>query len=204
MFVRLGTHRSRLFGVVDLISCYHQAPVSLVARVFTAFITFCGCYQYLRQPFGPKRAPSCFQEMMATFVLAGLVYFICEIYLHDCIIHAADSKTFIEQLELVLQRFSKHKIVLKPNKCRFGLSEVEFCGRVISHDGIHMSAKKISQVLDFPLPEYMKQLKSFLGLVNYFCPHIRDQSKLAHPLNQMLTDFNRSTVIDLCTYVRAT
>lgn len=196
MFVRLGSHQSRIFGVVDLTSGYHQAPVSLAARVFTAFITFCGCYQYLRLPFGPKRAPSYFQEMMAAFVLAGLVYFICEIYLDDCIIHAANNKTFIERLEQVFQRFSKHKIVLKPTKCRFGVPQVEFCGRVISHEGIHMSAKKISQVLDFPLPEYMKQLKSFLGLVNYFRPHIRDQSNLAHPLNQMLTDYNRSTLLN--------
>jgi transposase InsO family protein len=195
MFVRLGTHRSSIFGVVDLTSGYHQAPVSLAARVFTAFITFCGVYQYLRLPFGPKRAPSYFQEVMAAFVLAGLVYFICEIYLDDCIIHAADNKTFIDRLEQVFQRFSKHKIVLKPTKCRFGMSEVEFCGRVISHNGIHMSAKKISQVLDFPLPEYMKQLKSFLGLVNYFSPHIRDKSNLAHPLNQMLADYHRSTVL---------
>jgi transposase InsO family protein len=193
MFVRLGTHRSSIFGVVDLTSGYHQAPVSLSARVFTAFITFCGVYQYLRLPFGPKRAPSYFQEVMAAFVLAGLVYFICEIYLDDCIIHAADNKTFIDRLEQVFQRFSKHKIVLKPTKCRFGMSEVEFCGRVISDKGIHMSAKKISQVLDFPLPEYMKQLKSFLGLVNYFSPHIRDKSNLAHPLNQMLVNYHRST-----------
>ena len=138
---------------------------------------------------------------MAAFVLddciiSGLVYFIFEIRLDDCIIHAADNEIFTQQLELVFQRFSNiHKIVLKPNKCRFGLSEVEFCGRVISHNGIHMSAKKISQVLDFLLPKYMKQLKSFLGLVNCFRPHIRDQSKLAHPLNQMLIDYNRSTVL---------
>ena len=58
-----------------------------------------------------------------------------------------------------------------------------------------MSAKKISQVLDFPLPEYMKQLKSFLGLVNYFRPHLRDQSNLAHSLNKMLTDYHRSTLL---------
>jgi hypothetical protein len=201
MFVRLGTHRSQLFGVVDLTSGYHQAPISLATRVFTVFITFCGCYQYLRLPFGPKRAPSYFQEMMAAFVLddciiSGLVYFIFEIRLDDCIIHAADNEIFTQQLELVFQRFSNiHKIVLKPNKCRFGLSEVEFCGRVISHNGIHMSAKKISQVLDFLLPKYMKQLKSFLGLVNCFRPHIRDQSKLAHPLNQMLTHYYRATVL---------
>jgi hypothetical protein len=128
---------------------------------------------------------------MAAFVLAGLVYFVCEIYLDDCIIHAANNKSFIERFELVFQRFNKHKNVLKSTKCRFGVPNVEFCGRVISHEGIHMSTKKISQVLDFPPPEYMKQLKSFLVR-----PHIRDQSNLAHPLNQMLTDYNRSTLLN--------
>jgi hypothetical protein len=74
MFVRLGTHKSSVYGVIDLTSGYHQAPLSLAARVFTAFITFCGIFQYLRLPFGPKRAPSYFQEMMAAVVLAGLCY----------------------------------------------------------------------------------------------------------------------------------
>jgi hypothetical protein len=195
MFVRLGTHKSSIYGVLDLTSGYHQAPLSLAARVFTAFITFCGVFHYLRLPFGPKRAPSYFQEMMAAVVLAGLVYFICEIYLDDCIIHAADNASFLARLEQVFQRFSKHKLFLKPAKCLFGTPKVEFCGRVISKLGISMSAKKISQVLNFPFPIYHKQLKSFLGLVGYFRPHIRDLSKEAHPLNEMLVNYNRSTLL---------
>jgi hypothetical protein len=155
---------------MDLTSGYHQAPLSLAARVFTAFITFCGIFQYLRLPFGPKRAPPYFQEMMAAVVLVGLCYFICEIYLDDCIVHGANNKDFLVNLEKVFQRFSKHKLFLKPGKCKFGTPKVEFCGRVISKQGISMSAKKISQVLDFPLPVYHKQLKSFLGLVGYFRP----------------------------------
>jgi transposase InsO family protein len=195
MFVRLGTHKSSIYGVLDLTSGYHQAPLSLAARIFTAFITFCGVFHYLRLPFGPKRAPSYFQEMMAAVVLAGLVYFICEIYLDDCIIHAADNASFLARLETVLQRFSKHKLFLKPAKCRFGAPKVEFCGRVISKLGISMSEKKISQVLNFPFPIYHKQLKSFLGLVGYFRPHIRDLSKEAHPLNEMLINYNRTTLL---------
>jgi hypothetical protein len=58
MFVRLGTHKSSIYSVVDLTSGYHQAPLSLAARIFTVFITFCGVFHYLRLPFGPKRAPS--------------------------------------------------------------------------------------------------------------------------------------------------
>jgi hypothetical protein len=59
MFTRLGNTGSDTFGVMDLTSGYHQAPVSLSTQIFTAFITFCDIYQFTR--FGPKRAPSYFQ-----------------------------------------------------------------------------------------------------------------------------------------------
>ena len=195
MFVRLGTHKSSVFGVMDLTSGYHQAPMSFAARIFTAFIAFCGVFHYLRLPFGPKRAPSYFQEMMAAVVLAGLIYFICEIYLDDCIVHASDNLTFISRLELIFKRFEKHKIILKPGKCRFGLSEVEFCGRVISKEGISVSDKKKGQVLDFPLPVYMKQLKSFLGLANYSRPHVPHHSEVARPLHAMLNGYSRGKLL---------
>jgi hypothetical protein len=60
MFARIGTHKSCIYGVIDLTQGYHQAPLSLTARMFTAFITFCGIFHYLRLPFGSKRAPSYF------------------------------------------------------------------------------------------------------------------------------------------------
>ena len=126
MLIQLGGQKSSIFGIVDLTQGYHQAPVSLATRVFTAFIAFCGIFHYLRLPFGPKRAPSYFQEVMAAIVLCGLIYFMCEIYLDDCIIHAADNETFISRLEQVLSRFDRHNIVLKPSKCKFGLPQVEF------------------------------------------------------------------------------
>ncbi len=98
MFVRLGTHKSSIYGVMDLTSGYHQAPLSLAARVFIAFITFCSVFHYLRLPFGPKRVPSYFQEMMAAVVLVGLVYFICEkgiyIFRNDLAADPADIPPF--------------------------------------------------------------------------------------------------------------
>jgi hypothetical protein len=133
--------------------------------------------------------------MMAAVVLVGLCYFICEIYLDDCIVHGANDKDFLENLEKVFQRFSKHKLFPKPGKCKFGVPKVEFCGRVIAKEGVSMSAKKISQVLNFPLPVYQKQLKSFLGLVGYFRPHLRDLSNVAHPLQQMLVNYSRGTLL---------
>ena len=168
MFHRLGTHKSKYFGVMDLTQGYHQAPVAVNTRPFLAFIAFCGIYQYTRLPFGPKSAPSYFQEQMATVILAGLIYFICEMYLDDCLIHGKTEEEFLSRLRTILQRFREKGVIVKPSKTRLGLSKLEYVGRVISEQGLSMSEKKINSVLDFPKPEYALQMKSFIGLVNYF------------------------------------
>jgi hypothetical protein len=141
MFTRLGNTGSDTFGVMDLTSGYHQAPVSLSTQIFTAFITFCGIYQFTRLPFGPKRAPSYFQQMMTSIVLVGLLYFICEMYLDDCIVYAKGNDEFIIRLEKVLSRFKKHNIFLNPKKCKFVLKQAEYCGREISVSGLSISKK---------------------------------------------------------------
>jgi hypothetical protein len=65
--------------------------------------------------------------MMSSVVLVGLIYFICEMYLDNCIVHAVGEDQFIERLELVLARFLKHLVTLKPSECKFGMSLVEYC-----------------------------------------------------------------------------
>ena len=84
MLRRIGTHKAKVFAVLDLTQGYHQAPLTLAARAYTAFILFCGVYQFTRLPFGPKQAPSYFRQIMSTVVLAGLIYSICEMYIDDC------------------------------------------------------------------------------------------------------------------------
>lgn len=112
MLARLGDREADTFGVMDLTSGYHQCPLTMSARIFTAFITFAGVYQFTRLPFGPKRAPSHFQQQMASVVLSGLIYMICEMYLDDCIVYAKGNDQFIERLGLVFKRFKLHNIFL--------------------------------------------------------------------------------------------
>ena len=193
MFGRLGTHHSDIFGVMDLTAGYHQAPVSLGTRVFLAFICFCGIFQFCRLPFGPKRAPSYFQQMMSSVVLIGLLYFICEMYLDDCIVHGKGEAQFLERLELVLDRFWQIKIFLKPNKCKFGMPKVDYCGKEISENGLRMSTKKIAKVLDFPKPLTAGQMKQFVGLVNYFHDFVTHHSQIMKPLHNMIQNHQNKT-----------
>jgi hypothetical protein len=193
MFGRLGTHHSNVFGVMDLIAGYHQAPVSLGTRVFLAFIYFCGIFHFCRLPFGPKRGPSYFQQMMSSVVLMGLIYFLCEMYLDDCIVHAVGDDQFIKRLELVLARFLKHLVTFKPTKCKCGMSLVEYCGKQIDESGLSMSKKKIKKVLDFPKPETAHQMKQFVGLANYFHDHVPHHSNIMKALHDMINGYEKRT-----------
>lgn len=186
LLARLGRHKADTFGVMDLTQGYHQAPLTKGARVFTAFITFAGVYQFTRLPFGPKRAPSYFQEMMASVVLLGLLYMICEMYIDDCIIYGAGSKQFLERVEILFQRFSEKNIKLKAVKCKFGLPIVEYVGRELSKDGITISDNQKRAVMNFPQPVLLTELRSFLGVVNYFRDWVPNHSNVVSPLHKMI------------------
>ena len=188
---RIGSHKPIVYAIMDLTSGYHQAPLTLAARLFTAFITFTGVYQFTRLPFGPKRAPSYFQEMMATVVLAGLLYFICEMYIDDCIVFANSDEQLLERLETIFIRFKEKNVYLKASKCKFGLATVEYIGRQISKDGVTMSDSKINSVLDFPKPKVNTHLRSFLGLANYFRDFVPNHSNVVSPLHKMI-DYSAS------------
>ena len=105
LFERIGHNKPTVFGVMDLTAGYHQAPLYPPHRVFTAFLCFCGLYQFTRLPFGPKRAPSYLNGQMVTKVLQGLLYVSCKMYLDDCIVYASDEDQFLTRLREVFQRF---------------------------------------------------------------------------------------------------
>jgi transposase InsO family protein len=196
MFSRIGAQKPKYFGTMDFTQGYHQAPLSMATRVYTSFIMFSGVYQFTRLPFGLKRAPSYFQEVMATIVLAGLIYLICEMYIDDCIVYGSDMNEFVDRLRQIFMRFRKHHLFLKASKCHFGYTEIEYVGKVISEKGLKMSQEKIRSVLDFPVPSVSKQLKSFLGLTNYFRDFVRNHSAIVKPLNSMLSNYSKTKKVE--------
>ena len=187
---RLGAKRPKYFGVVDLTSGYHQAPLAADSQHLTAFITHMGVFEWTRAVMGLKGAGSYFQQEMSTTVLIGLLYDICELYLDDILVHAQTEEAFIANLRKLFERLSKHGITMNPKKCRFGFSELEYVGHVINELGLTFSREKIEKVLNISRMDYHKQLKSFLGLANYFRDHIKDYASLTHPLQEIIKAYS--------------
>ena len=191
MLTRVGDSRPEFFAVFDLTSGYYQAPISEESRKYTAFKTQKGLYRWKRLPMGLTDAGSYFQHQLTTNVLHGLIHNICELYLDDCMVYAGDIDEYLERLRTVFLRFRECKITLNPSKCYLGLTQVEYVGHTINKNGLHFTRDKLDSVLNFPRPETMKNVKSFIGLANYFRDHIRNHSLRVQPLQDLVEGYTK-------------
>jgi hypothetical protein len=135
---------------------------------------------------GLKAAGSYFQRVMATVVLAGLIYLICKLYLDDVLVYGTDENDFCQNLRNFFVRFRKHKVTLSPKKCKFGFKTIKYVGILLTPEGFTFSKQKRTKVLDFPPPSTAKDLLSFLGLCNYFRAHASDMAKYEIPLRTLI------------------
>jgi hypothetical protein len=195
MLARIGQHKPNIFAIIDFTAGYHQAPLSENSKAYTAFITFMGVYEWKRVPFGLKGAPAYFQHMMATVVLAGLIYIILEVYLDDILIYATSESQFLDRLRLVFASLRKHKLTVNPDKCKFGLSQIEYVGHVIDGNGLSFSPTKIEKIINFRKPKIAKELKSFLGLASYFRDHVKNHSMIVRPLHSLITPYSPKQIL---------
>jgi len=101
-------------------------------------------------PFGMTYAPSVFQRLM-DFVLHGLSYLTCLVYLDDIIVFGRIFAEQLERLDEIFCRLRQANLKLKPSKCSLFRRQVEFLGHVVSEDGIAMHNDKIDVVRNWPV-----------------------------------------------------
>jgi hypothetical protein len=186
LLIRIGDKKPKYFAVFDMTSGFHQVPIAREARDNTTFIVFCGTYRWKRLPMGLKAAPHFFQKQMASTVLHGLLYSILEIYMDDLIVYASSFEDLLNRIEIVLQRLAKYNITINPNKCKIGMTEIQYLGFKIDSEGIMTLPEKTNKLLEFPLPQTNKMLHQFLGLASHFRTHNRNHSSLVAPLHKLL------------------
>ena len=85
----------------------------------------------------------------------------------------------------VLRALKENDLFLKPEKCVFKVHEVEMLGLIIGPEGIKMDPSKVKAIMEWPVPTKVKEVQSFLGLVNYYRQFIKNFSKVAQPLNKL-------------------
>ena len=150
-------------------------------------------------PFGLKNAAQSFQRFLDQ-VLQGLDF--CFAYIDDLLIASTDLDTHLHHVKQVLERLQQHGLSIHPNKCEFGQSSLSFLGHLVSADGIAVLPGKVDAIREFPLPTTRRQIREFVGLVNFYRRFLPNCSSLLHPLTDLLAGAkvpkNRPLVLPDC------
>ena len=175
--------KGKVFTKLDLANAYLQVELEQESKKYVTISTHKGLFQYSRLPFGVASAPAIFQHTMEN-ILQGIPDVL--VYLDDILVAGSSEAEHMQLLEIVLAKLENAGIRLKRSKCHFMLPSIQYLGHHISAEGIRPADDKKRAVLDAPVPQNVPQLRSFLGLVNFYGKFLYNLADTLAPLHQLL------------------
>ncbi|XP_054260519.1 uncharacterized protein K02A2.6-like [Macrosteles quadrilineatus] len=171
------------FTVIDLKDAYLQMEVDTCVQKYLTISTHKGFFRYSRLPFSIKIASGAFQCKMDQ-VLAALEGVAC--LLDNVIITAPTREEHIRRVREVLKRFTDMGIHSQMSKCRWLQDSVKYLGLMIDKTGIHPTNEHLEAMKNMPSPKNVKELRLFLGSINYYGKFVPHLQSLCVPLHGLL------------------
>ena len=103
----------------------------------------------------------------------------------DGLVFCRTPEEHVGHVRSVLERLHAERLYAKPRKCHWGKSRLRFLGHIVSAEGLRVDPAKIAVVRDWATPRDVSQLRSFLGLGNYFRTWVQGWSALVRPLTSL-------------------
>ena len=170
---------------IDLNMGYYHVRLTPESSKLCTIVTEFGKYEYLRIPMGVCNSPDIFQERMSD-LMAGLEY--VRAYIDDILITTkGDWNDHLEKLDKVLQRLGEAGLQVNAEKSFFGKAETEYLGFWITREGVRPVAKKVEALKQLAPPTNIKQLRRFMGLVNYYRDMWVRRSHVLAPLSRLMS-----------------
>jgi len=172
-----------VFSKLDLSRAFSQIKICESSRKYVTITTHLGLFQYNRLPYGISTAPAIHQRAMDR-ILRDIPNVLC--YQDDIFITGKDHQDHQHTLEIVLQRLQDHGLRLNREKCSFLQSSIIYLGHRIDKDGLHPTESKVRAIKGAPAPQNLGELRSFLGLINYYQKFLPNLASMLHPLHRLL------------------
>lgn len=178
-------YESEIFTVLDVFSAFHQIRLKEECRHLTAFSTSTDHFQFKCVPFGLQSSPIAWLYTINR-VLRDINHRNIFWYMDDLILYEGNEKKNLSLIKITLKQLIKHKLRLKPEKCKFLQKSVKFLGYKISNNGLEIDESKISCVKNYPRPTNVKEVMRFCGFANFYRKWICNFAKIARPLYNLL------------------
>ncbi|CAB4013857.1 Hypothetical predicted protein [Paramuricea clavata] len=174
---------ARYFSKLDASSGYWQTKLDEESSKLLCFNSPFGRYKFNRLPFGVSNASEIFQLDIAEIIegIEGAAN------AQDDIIVWGDTKEVHDQsLHEVLSRIKDSGLKLNRKKCQFCVTQITFLGHVLSGDGVDADPRKISAIIDMPVPQNKTELQRFFEMCNYLAKFIPDLASVTAPFGCLL------------------
>ena len=160
------------------------------SRQYTAVtVGSMGIYEFLRMPYGLCNAPATFQHLMQN-CLGELNLTYTLIYLDNMIVYSKTEDEHLVCLHTILERFMENGLKLKPSKCNFFCTEINYLGHKVSAARMEPFTEGLKGIAEIAPPATYTQVRKFLGTTGYFHHFIKGYAKIAKPLNNLLQGKN--------------
>ena len=175
---------SKYFSTLDLKHGFYNIQLDPKSQEYTAFSVNGRQYKYLRLPMGMSISPSVFQRIMSD-ILSDLIGKGVIVYLDDVLCYSADVEKHLDLIKKVLDAMSTAGILLNPDKCLFGVKELNYLGYTITGEGYKPQEDKVKVIKDFPQPTTKKGCKRFIGMMSFYSDLIPNIQYVMGPLHKI-------------------
>ena len=168
---------------LDLNMGYYTIRLDPGSQDICTIITPWGKYKYLRMPMGISCAPDIFQERMS-YLMEGLEF--ARTYLDDLLCLTKGSfDTHLEHIEEILIRLRNANLKVNASKSTFCRTEINYLGYVVTREGIKPQPKKLEAIMKIAQPENVREVRRFLGMVQYYRDLWQHRSHILAPLTEL-------------------
>jgi hypothetical protein len=188
--------KKRYFSSLDMFSGYYQISMEKKAIEKTAFVTTAGLYEFTVMPFGLANAVPTYQRFM-TRLLDGVLNDFAYVYIDDILVASEPFEEHLEHLRIIFERIQGARMKLKPSKCHWNCSQVEFLGHKLTREGIRMNENKIKKIVELQLPKTKAQLQIVLGMFCYYRRFINGFAGIAQPMYDCLVGKEKFKLSDI-------
>jgi hypothetical protein len=150
----------------------------------TVFRIRYGLFESLVMPFGLTNTPASFQHFINDVLRPYLDIFVTA-YLDDILIYSDNLNDHWNHVLKVLEALSKAGLHLKLEKCEFHRQEVKYLGFIISTSGTKIDPAKVATIQEWPIPQNVEDVQSFLGFANFYRCFVKGYSNIVAPMTQL-------------------
>lgn len=173
---------------LDLSMGYYHIPLDKASQKLCTTILPWGKYSYAKLPMGLSCSPDIFQSIMND-ILGDLPYVL--VYIDDILILNNKNETVedhIAKIEEVLARLEQAGFAVNLRKSFFMQQELDYLGYLLTPSGICPQPKKVEAIKRILPPKTRRQLRRFLGMINYYRDMWRKRSHILAPLTALASN----------------